>query len=334
LGLDLHYLLTFYGSDANLEPQRLMGLVARKLHAQPVLARADIAAAVAAAIDGGSVHFLAASDLAAQVEMVRFTPVNFSLEEMSKLWSVFLKTDYVLSAAYVASVVLIETDEPPPGSALPVLKPVVAAVPFSPAVVEAVDPNPVELAAGATLRLALVGRNMDPGDRVTFSTPGREGTLAGAVEAGSRNERMLVAGPAGLRPGLNAVRLVRMAPVPPAPARVLFESNAVSFVLLPKVISLNPAAAQPGRITGVLSLQAGPTQRVSLVLSRVGAAGAFMLPSAPHAAETDTFTFDRTFNGGSVPAGTYLARVRVDDAETRLDVNPAGQFTGPLVNLP
>ena len=50
---------------------------------------------------------------------------------MSKLWSVFLKTDYVLSLAYTASVVLIETDELPPADALPVLKPLITAVPFS-----------------------------------------------------------------------------------------------------------------------------------------------------------------------------------------------------------
>ena len=37
--LDLHYLLTFYGNETELEPQRLLGSAVRTLHAQPILAR-------------------------------------------------------------------------------------------------------------------------------------------------------------------------------------------------------------------------------------------------------------------------------------------------------
>ena len=51
------------------------------------------------------------SNLETQTELVRFTPIAFSLEELSKLWSFLLKIDYVLSTAYVASVVLIEADD-------------------------------------------------------------------------------------------------------------------------------------------------------------------------------------------------------------------------------
>ncbi len=40
--LDLHYLLTFYGEDATLDQQRLLGATALYLHANPVLARTDI----------------------------------------------------------------------------------------------------------------------------------------------------------------------------------------------------------------------------------------------------------------------------------------------------
>src|ERR1700683_1541168 len=124
VALDLYYLLTFYGDDQTLEQQRLLGAAARAINANPVLQRADIQNTQS------SVAFLNGADLADQPELVRFTPIHFSLEELSKLWSVFLKTDYVLSVAYVASVVLIETDDvvgPPP---LPVLAPNVYAMPF------------------------------------------------------------------------------------------------------------------------------------------------------------------------------------------------------------
>ena len=53
------------------------------------------------------------------MERVKFTPTALSLEEFSKLWSVFFQVEYSLSAAYQASLVLIQSDETPQ-SALPV----------------------------------------------------------------------------------------------------------------------------------------------------------------------------------------------------------------------
>ena len=122
IGLDLAYLLSFYGSDDEMVPQRLLGCVVSALHAQPLLQTTDIQATVA---DAGNAY-LATSDLAApvvkvdQMQHVKVQRVNvamqtLNLEELSKLWSVFFQTPYVLSVAYQASVVLIEAgDDPQP----------------------------------------------------------------------------------------------------------------------------------------------------------------------------------------------------------------------------
>ncbi len=122
LALDLHYLLTFYGDETALVPQRLLGATALALHAYPNLQRSDVQPAPIQPLS--SQHQLtgtADSGLAAQSQLIRFTPVTYTLEELSKLWSFLLKVDYVLSAAYVASVLLIETDDPAPVSAPPAL---------------------------------------------------------------------------------------------------------------------------------------------------------------------------------------------------------------------
>ncbi len=103
--LDLHYLLTFYGNDSFLEQQRLLGAATLALHANPTLARTDIHPVE---ISHG---VFADSGLDSQSQLIRFFPVAFTLEELSKLWSFLFKIDYVLSTAYVASVVLIEQDE-------------------------------------------------------------------------------------------------------------------------------------------------------------------------------------------------------------------------------
>ena len=109
--IDLHYLLAFYGSESDLEPQRMLGAVVRDLHAKPVLMRQMIEDAVA------SEPFLTGSNLAEAPEQVKFTPTPVSLEEFSKLWSVFFQAPYVLSVAYQGSVLLIESDE----SVMPIL---------------------------------------------------------------------------------------------------------------------------------------------------------------------------------------------------------------------
>lgn len=115
IALDLHYLLAFYGNENELEPQRMLGAVARDLHARPVLTRQMISDAVA------SQPFLTGSNLVDAVEQVKFTPTALNLEELSKLWSVLLQTPYVLTATYQATVVLIEAEENAP-LPLPVLK--------------------------------------------------------------------------------------------------------------------------------------------------------------------------------------------------------------------
>src|SRR5829696_2873375 len=48
--LDLNYLLTFFGADAQLEPQRLLGSVVRTLHSRPVLTRDRIKKTIATAL--------------------------------------------------------------------------------------------------------------------------------------------------------------------------------------------------------------------------------------------------------------------------------------------
>jgi hypothetical protein len=113
--LNLRYLLAFYGSQQTLEPDRMLGAVVRTLHARPLLSRQSIQDAI------GEHTELAASNLADAIERVRFTPATVSIDELSKIWSVFFQTPHALSVVYDAEAVLIEAEEGGP-SALPVLR--------------------------------------------------------------------------------------------------------------------------------------------------------------------------------------------------------------------
>jgi hypothetical protein len=93
LALNLLYLLSAHGrDDDDPEPysHRLLGETMRVLHEQPVLDLAELGLAPA-----GS------------VERVRVTLQPLSLEEMTKLWTIF-QTPYRLSVVYEATVVLID----------------------------------------------------------------------------------------------------------------------------------------------------------------------------------------------------------------------------------
>jgi hypothetical protein len=114
--LELHYLLTFYGDDQAFEPDRMLGAVARDLHARPVLTAQNISDAIS-----GNATALGDSDLGDAIERVRFTPHTLTLDEQSKLWSVLIQTPHALSVVYTASVVLIDALENA-APTLPVLK--------------------------------------------------------------------------------------------------------------------------------------------------------------------------------------------------------------------
>jgi hypothetical protein len=107
--LNLHYLFSFYGDEGKLEPQLLLGSVVSAIETQAILSLDTIRTAIRNNVS------LAKSDLAFQVEFVehiRLSPLALSLEELSKLWSVFFQVPYALSVAYEASVVLIEPGLP------------------------------------------------------------------------------------------------------------------------------------------------------------------------------------------------------------------------------
>ena len=103
--LDLYYILSFYGDEAKMIPQRLMGSTICALLALPVLTRERLREVTK---PDGPYDFLAGSNLYQQVESVKFTQVYLDHEDFSKLWSVFLQTPLQLSVIYQASVVLLE----------------------------------------------------------------------------------------------------------------------------------------------------------------------------------------------------------------------------------
>jgi hypothetical protein len=318
VALDLHYLMSFYGADGQLEPQRVLGSVVRSLHSRPLLTRQMIRDTVT----DPAYSFLATSDLADAVDLVRLSPLSFTLEEFSKLWSVMLQTPYALSVAYSAAAVLIE-DEVTPVVPLPVRERQVIAVPFQQPVIASV--NPQIIAAGAALTIN--GQNLR-GDvtKIKFGD-----TLALPATVG--NQKITVTLPATLQPGVCTVQVIHDFDFGTAnePHRG-FESNAMPFILQPTITTPPPFTAARGA-TLILEFAppVGREQSVTLLIGDEAIPLPTRLPTDPPTATTLTFAIPTTFS-----PGTFFLRVRVDGAESSLTMDnskPFPAYNGPPVTI-
>jgi hypothetical protein len=330
--VDLHYLLSFYGDDARLEPQVLLGCALRALHAEPVLTREEIQTTVTLSM----FDFVADSDLASSIDLVRFTPTGLSLEEMSKLWSVFLQSPYVLSIAYQAGVVLIDRD-------IPVRAPLPVRVPANLYVIQSRSPVITQvLSRSAAAAPIVAGQPILPGYLLVLA--GKQLLSSATIvridgadlTATVTDELITVPLPLGLRAGAHSVQVIQqLAMGTPAVAHEVVQSNVAAFALQPTVT----AAPGAGSVTLAITPDVGKRQRVRLLLNQLGAppgtaantyafdAPSRDLPGAPDA--TGAITVPIT----GVPAGPYLVRVQVDGAESPLGVDAGGAYSTPSVTL-
>jgi hypothetical protein len=175
LALDLHYLLTAYGSF-DWQAEALLGFALLQLHQNPVLLRADITKVLSTIT---STHLpnlaaaLALTGLADQIEMIKITPATLGREEMAWLWTA-LKADYRPTFPFQASVVLME--QPADITiALPVMDRNILAVPITPAQILA-----FQLPSNQSAAL--------PGDTVIVTGE----FLAGASQVSFVNQRLAV----------------------------------------------------------------------------------------------------------------------------------------------
>jgi hypothetical protein len=334
--LDLHYLFTFHGDDTKLEPQRLLGAVVTKLHAQPILSQQNINGALSQHGD-----FLAASDLANQADKIRFTPTMLNLDEFSKLWSAFFQVEYSLSAVYQASVVLLSSDEETPGAPPPVQARNLYVTPLrAPNVDRVVSQSGVgqPILAGSALQ---VDGSQLSGDQVFILLDGEELAPTSATDT----KILLPALPAGIRAGLKGLQVIqKIAMGAPVLAHRGFESNVAPFLLRPTIVNAIAVTA-PGtqggtNVTLQLTPNIGVGQRAILLLNNMPAAPPASFSSLPIVATADAASV--TINIGSitaagvhapVPPGTYLVRVQIDGAESPLTLT-GGVFTGPTVAVP
>lgn len=331
--LDLHYLLTFYGDETTLDQQRLLGVVASTLHAYPVLSRSTVQSTEQ------NIPFLNSADLDQQIDLVRVTPINFSLEELSKLWSFLLKTDYVLSIAYVAGVVLIDAQVPVPPPPLPVLTTNIYAFPFAQPVV-----TQIASSLGPNVPIISTDSLVVTGTNFLGTAPSMTSVLIGGIEVAPStvsSTSLTAALPAGLAAGAQTLQIQQsmMMGTPTTPHQGL-QSSLATFVLNPTIRQSSPgvyditvmgSASPPGEIVTVtIDPAAQVGQRVLLELIDVAAPGAANLfDGGTLSADTNTLTFDVV----GMLTGSNLVSVLIGGAASPFDLDPSGTPIAPLISF-
>ncbi|MEM8603358.1 MAG: DUF4255 domain-containing protein [Cyanobacteria bacterium P01_H01_bin.121] len=343
--LELHYLLSFYGSNVNLEPQRLLGSVVQAFSDRTILTREMLQAT----ISDSTFEFLSESDLTQQTQQLQIFPIPMDLEELSKLWSVLFQTAYVLSMAYKVMLVVIDGEAVLP-SALPVRERRLGRVEAlwgSPIVTE------VQAATGradpitVNTTLLIQGQNLQ-GHNIWIRLGGVE---ALPIESSPSDLKLpLLNLPSqALRAGVQTLQVVAIADLTPAEQaeqpprrRYISESSAVPFVLRPVITSLQLQAVEEldtelrlAALSLELDLAIQPQQRVVLTLNERSTYQplTFSFEATPLTTPSPQITIPMA----QVKTGEYFVRLQVDGAESILvvDTDPSSPtfngYVGPTI---
>lgn len=325
LALDLHYLLTAYGSN-DWQAEALLGYALLMLHENPVMTRQDIRNAFTALPSADSSNLLSTplgtSGLADQIEMIKITPSTMGREEMAWIWTA-LKADYRPTYAFQVSVVLMQ--QPATLSlAFPVLYRNITAQAQIPPQLTSIDLHHGQVSA-------------EPGQKVKVKGE----LLAGASQVLLTNARLDIVQPAAVT-AINAGELSFIVPTN-IPAGIYLLSilfNDPSGNTLQSTGSLPFAVAPVYQNTSNVT-QTGTSTQVTINFTPAAAASQSVTLSlggqSASAGPIDTSTSSLQFNfTPALASGSYLARLTVDNAPSIVDVNwhvSPPVFTGPMVTI-
>lgn len=331
LALDLHYLLSVY-SGGDLHAEILLGYAMQLLHEMPVLTRDAIRTALDPSPGVGTalppaLRALVDSGLQDQVELIKLTPQYLSTEEMSKLWTA-MQSHFRPTAAYTASVVLIEATQPV-RSPLPVLSRGVIVDPITRRD-RGVVVNP-GLVPPVPMLTAIVPPARQPvariGDTIDLQGHDLEGTGREVLLSNDRFEIEVTI--AALPPpvsGANSLLQLSLAPAlattlpvgvyriggrllrsgDPAPR----ETNRLAMTLAPQMSNLPLDVARDGDGTASFSIDFTPAlragQRAVLVLGQ----DEFLPQGIGSPSNSLSFVI------ANAPVGSLLARLRIDGIES------------------
>ena len=336
--VDLYYIISFYGNDTELIPQRLLGSVVRTFNDCSTVSSEAIQQAIA----DPTYRFLERSDLANQVHQLLIVPLELGLDDLSKVWSVFFQAPYMLSLVYKVTVVTIEGDESTK-RALPVSdRNLGGAVPFPnrPLVEQVVsEAGKLEpILANSTLQIH--GKHL-----ASNTTKVRIGGFELSPSNVKETQITLALHDVPvdfLRAGVQSLQVIHQTLIDwDSNANRTVDSNAAPFVLRPSIKQIDIEQNQSvdeSQLLGVqVDVMVGIKQRVVLIMNEwsIDEPVGYQFEAEPRNTDTDTVIFNLT----DIKPAQYLLRLQIDGAESLLSIDSDetsstyGWFNEPKVEI-
>lgn len=344
--LDLHYVITATAAENDdLVAQQILASAMRILNEHPIIPGETIRKAIR------SKEGLEGSDLADQMEDVKLNLDSLTADDLTRIWSRFPSANFRPSIAYTANVVLLESKlvtSPGPMRAIAVGD---IAQLTSP-IIERIEPRILEYAPGA--EIMIVGENLKA-DNVAIEFNDSLVTVPKKIDDVSER-RIIVQIPENLEPGISQVRVLhRLNSMQVQKGNIYhndkkkgitrtdnnprssLRSNASPFVLAPRIVS--PREAKIKRGTDFI-IDFEPAVANERIVYLVMGNEPFEMTPIMNSSNSDKRTTQAKVRiPDDIKVGTYLLRVSIGGAESRLDVdgNPRSptfkKATGPYVQL-
>ena len=318
--VDLYYMMSCYGNDAELQPQRVLGSVVSTLADKRILT----SELIRSTCNDATFPFLADSDLADQIQQVNIVPVDISLEDLSKAWSVFYQAPYVLSIAYRACLIVVEGRENFQRS-LPIRETSPAGITPFPATpyIEKVLPQgnrfePIVMGSVVVIR----GRNLQ--SHIVEVKIGE--LLFSPLSVQDREITFSLDAVKAIRAGTQSIQVLhRLSSTSPLMTNTV-TSNVMAFVLCPTITDITVSQLEEmedNLRSAILIVQLDVTvqenQKVSIALNEwtTESPATYMFDRPPLSQSSDRIQIPIN----NVKIGEYLLRINIDGAESKLGVD-------------
>lgn len=319
VAFDLHYIISFYGNEVELEPQRLLGSIARMFNDRPCVPPELIQET----LSDPTFRFLANSNLSEQIQQLLIVPIDLTLEDLSKLWSVFFQAPYLLSLVYKVTTVLIDGEESL-RRALPVRDRSAAGIaPFpSQPIVEQVMPSTGKLDP-ILISSTLIIRGRQLQHQETFVRIGEFELVPTEVSSSQIEVRLTDLPVHCLKAGMQGLQVLHR--IQAEPMRTV-ESNLAPFVLHPTIVEVRVSDStgqgeelRSATLVLQVDVNVSVKQRVVLALNEwsIEQPRAYQFEASSRNADTVTLMIPIK----SVKPGQYLLRLQIDGAENLLAVD-------------
>lgn len=334
LALDLHYLITAHGIN-DFQNEIILGYAMQIFHENPVLPRQVIRDSLTPLNADNVLQAIAGADLANQIEQIKISHHNLSLEETSQVWS-SLQSSYRPMASYKASVVLIRRNLPSQ-SGPPVTDYKVYTLPFKqPTISEVISEDGPGRPILSGSKLVIRGHSLR-GNQTEVYVGGIKVDLAD-LEIGDELIRLKL--PGGARSGILGVQVKHILRIgDPEEDHRGFESNVAAFVLQPQIKKTGPTyditdlPGAPRQLEIGITPPVEASQQVELLLNQVGSSRSYVIEAVKGTPEAYPLRTLRFVVPVGLSPGNYLFRLRVNGAESPLDFDPALGFNGPKMML-